>query len=114
MAPDFERGRDVRDRLVASLGEFLGDDQPPRRSDTQAMGERLAAEIDVDERDDGADLRQAEPDGEIFRAIGHHQADRLAGATPALKAQREYWFMRCASVRKLKFSRSLSSAGFSP
>ena len=78
VAPDFDVGGEPRDRLFAGVGERRLDDHPPRRGDLQAMRERLAAEGDVDEGDDGADLRQAEPQGEILRAIGHHQADRLA------------------------------------
>ena len=34
--------------------------------------------------------------------------------TPALSAQREYWFIRASSMRKLKLSRSLRSAAASP
>ena len=78
VAPDLEGGRSSRERLVAGVEEFRAHDHAARRGDPQTMRERLAAQVDVDEGDDRADLRQAEPDGEIFRAIGHHQADRLA------------------------------------
>ena len=90
-APPWRRIRaraDARNRFLAGSRQFRADDHPPRRGDPQAIGERRAAEVGVDESDDGADLRQAEPDGEIFRPIGHHEGDRFAladagGQSPA-------------------------------
>ena len=45
----------------------------PRHFRTRGRA-RFAAQIGADERDDGADLRQAEPDREIVGAIAHHRA----------------------------------------
>ena len=43
--------------------------------DVDAMGERGAAQIGVEQRDDAADAGDAEPDRQIFRPVRHHQAD---------------------------------------
>ena len=66
---------------VAKDWRELGrDDDMGGRGDRDAMGERLAGQIGVEQRDDAADLGDAEPDGEIFRPVGHQQAD---GCRPA-------------------------------
>ena len=43
-----------------------------------AMGERGAGQIGVDERRCDAGAREAEPDRQIFRTVGHHQGDDVA------------------------------------
>ncbi len=45
--------------------------------DVDAMGERRAAQIGVDERDDAADGGDAEPDRHVFGAVRHQQRRRF-------------------------------------
>ena len=81
-------GEDRRRRV--ELGEAGGelrqemrfDDRRLGADDGERMGERGAGEVGVDQRRRHAGARHAEPDRDIFRAIGHHQADRVALAEP--------------------------------
>ena len=45
------------------------------RRDRDAMRQAFAAEMGIDQCHHGADARQAQPDGQILRPIGHQQAD---------------------------------------
>ena len=62
--------------------EMRLDDRRLGADDGDRMGERWAGEIGVDQRRRHAGARHAEPDRDIFRAVGHHQADRVALAEP--------------------------------
>jgi hypothetical protein len=42
------------------------------------VAQAVADEVGVDQRDDSADLNDAEPYREVFRAVGHYQANHLA------------------------------------
>src|SRR6185437_7707131 len=78
--------------------EFAADDGALGRDDVDRMGERVAGEIVVDERDHGADARQAQPYRHVLGAVLHHQAHGVAGAqalrqTPArvlIAAKRQF------------------------
>ena len=56
------------------------DDRRPGVDDGDAMGERGTGEIGVDQRGGDADPCKTHPDRQIFRSIGHHQANRVAPA----------------------------------
>ena len=81
-------GEDGRRRV--ELGEAGGelrqemrfDDRRLGGDDGERMGERGAGKVGVDQRRRHAGARHAEPDRDIFRAVGHHQADRVALAEP--------------------------------
>ena len=91
------------------------DDDVPGAGHVQAMGQRRARQIGVDQRHHAADAGDAQPDRQIFGAIGHQQRDHVAlgealrqrpagiavGAAPPVRA----W---------LKFSRGPIRAGASP
>ena len=48
------------------------------RDNIDAMRERGAGQIGIDQRYHPADLDDAQPDGHIFGPIPHHQADHVA------------------------------------
>ena len=50
------------------------------------MRERGAFEIGPDQRHDGADTRQPEPDRGVFRPVAHHQRHRRAFQRPPAPA----------------------------
>ncbi len=60
------------------IDQFAGDDDVLRRDDVDAMGERVPAELRVEQRNDAADAGDAEPDRQVFGPVRHHQADGLA------------------------------------
>ena len=57
------------------LGKLSGHDEMLGRDDIDAMGERGAGQIGVEQRDDTADAGDAKPDGHVFGPVGHEQAD---------------------------------------
>src|ERR1700722_4964838 len=69
------RGGEVGRRRRERLRQLGRDDDMGGRGDRDAMGERLAGEIRIEQRNDAANLRDAKPDREIFRPVGHQQAD---------------------------------------
>ncbi len=48
------------------------------RDNIDAVGERRAGQIGIEQRNDAADAGDAEPDGNVFRPVGHQQADDFA------------------------------------
>ena len=58
------------------------DDRRLGADDGDRMGKRGSGEIGVDQRRRHPGARHAEPDRDIFRAVSHHQADRVALAEP--------------------------------
>ncbi len=56
--------------------------------DGDAMGERGPGQIGVDQRRRHADAREAHPDRDIFRPVGHHQATASPLPSPRASAQR--------------------------
>ena len=80
VAPEVER--QAGEGVGAGLGERRLDDRRARARDLDAMGERGAGEIDVEQRDDDADLGQAEPQREILGPGAHHQRDDVALGEP--------------------------------
>ena len=46
------------------------------RDDVDAVGERRADQVGIEQRDDAAGPRDAEPDRHVFRPVRHQQADR--------------------------------------
>jgi hypothetical protein len=76
--PDFRLALELRHAGTKLLAQFRGDDDVRRRSEIDAMVERGAAKIGVDQRNDDADAGEPEPDGQIFGPVRHHQADDLA------------------------------------
>src|SRR5690606_28699776 len=57
------------------VGDHLG-----HADDVQAVSEGLAREIGVDQGGGDPDLGEAEPGGDVFNAVGHHQADDVIAA----------------------------------
>ena len=55
-----------------------GDDDVLRLDDIEAMGERSAAKIGVDQRDDGTHFGDAEPDRHVFGPVRHDEAHGFA------------------------------------
>ncbi len=53
-----------------------------RLDDIDAVGERASREIGVEERRDASGPRNAEPDGDILRAVRHQQADAVTFVDP--------------------------------
>ena len=76
----FAAAREKRARRAEPGGKLGSDDDVLRRDDIDAMGERGAAQIDVDERNDDPDAGKAEPDRHVFRPVRHHQGDDVAFA----------------------------------
>ena len=47
-----------------------------------AMREREAGEVSVQQRNHATDVRYADPDGQIFGSVGHEQTYSFAGDEP--------------------------------
>ena len=60
------------------LEKFRSDDEVLGRDDIDAMGERVTAQIGVEQRDDAADGGDTEPDRHVFGPIWHQEPDRFA------------------------------------
>ena len=75
---------DLRPLLQMRLGgrkgraELRRDDDVLRVDHVDAMGERGAGEIGVEQRHHAADCGDADPDGEIFRPVRHQERDDFA------------------------------------
>ena len=80
VGPEVER--QAGESVGASFGERRFDDRRPRAGDPDAMGERGAGEVDVQQRDDDADLGQSEPQRKILGPGAHHQRDHVAFGEP--------------------------------
>ena len=76
----------AHDSLHAGSGIFRGDDHAARARDCQSMNERRSPKTWAEERDDRADLDQAEPDREILGAIAHHESDGLSWRDPRVQS----------------------------
>ena len=76
--PDFDLAIDALARGLEALQQFGRDDDVLRLDHVDAVGERGAGEVGVDQRDHDAGLREPEPDRHVFRPVGHHQADDVA------------------------------------
>ena len=61
--------------------ELGADDDGLRCDDIDRVDQRVAGQIGIDEGNHGADARQAQPDRQVFGAVGHHQAHGI----PALE-----------------------------
>ena len=83
--PNLRAAHKLRGCALELRGAFGGDDQMFRRDDVDAMGERMPAQLGVDQRDDDARAGKAEPDRQIFRPVRHHQADRFALGQPLIE-----------------------------
>ena len=95
--PNLRVAHELRRCAPELLAQFGGDDDVCRRDDVDAMGERDAAQLGVDQRNDDADAGEAEPDRQIFGPVRHHQADDLALGELLLSAQRAKRLARAAS-----------------
>ena len=56
-----------------------------RRDDVDAMGERMTAQLGIDQRSDDARAGEAEPYRQIFGPVRHHQADRFVLGQPLIE-----------------------------
>ncbi len=65
-------------RALQGREQFGCDDDVLRLDHVDAVGECNAGQVGVEERDHAADARHAEPDGQEFRPVRHHQTDRVA------------------------------------
>ena len=103
-------------RAVGELrGELGCDDDVLRRDDVDAMGERGADQVGVDQRRDAAGAGDADPGRHVFRPVRHQQAHRLAlgEILAAAPSARSGWPARRARDSS-SVSRSEISAGASP
>ena len=76
--PDLGVRREVRLRRL-QRGQHVGvDDDVPGRDHVDAMGERHAHQIGVEQRDHAADAGDADPDRQELGPVGHQEADRVA------------------------------------
>ena len=57
---------------------FGVDDDVPGRDHVDAVGERIARQVGVEQRDHAADSGDADPDRQELGPVGHQQADRVA------------------------------------
>ena len=78
VAPELRAGGDIRRGGAEALDQLRVDDHVSRLHDIDAVGERGAGQVRVEERDDAAGSRDAEPGGEVFRPVRHHQRDHVA------------------------------------
>ena len=69
--PDLWPARHERKRAADFAAHLGGDDDMLGLNDIEAMGERCAAKIGVDQRNDGARFGDAEPDRHIFGPVRH-------------------------------------------
>ena len=82
MRPNDGVGRKMRRCAAKGLQQLPRDDDVPRRNGVDAMGERSAHEMGVEQRDDAAGAADAGPDRQVFGPVGHQQAHRVALAHP--------------------------------
>jgi hypothetical protein len=73
--PNLRAAHELRGGAFKLPGALGGDDDMLRRDDVDAMGERMPAQLGVDQRNDNARAGQAKPDRQIFGPVRHHQAD---------------------------------------
>jgi hypothetical protein len=83
--PNLRAAHELRGCALELHGAFGGDDQMFRRDDVDAMGERMPAQLGIDQRNDDARAGEAEPDRQIFRPVRHHQADCFALGQPLIE-----------------------------
>ena len=76
--PLLQRPLQQRARGAEHPGRLGVDDDVLGAADVQAVRQRQAGELVVDQRGDDADLRKTVPDREILDAIGHEERHRLA------------------------------------
>ena len=74
-----------RDCRRAYLGALGGGDCAPRLGDFQGVSERRRAKIGADQRNNGADLGEPEPDREILRPVAHNKSGALAARNARAK-----------------------------
>ncbi|MGY4482964.1 hypothetical protein ACVWWR_002155 [Bradyrhizobium sp. LM3.2] len=78
VGPDLCFRLQVRRRAVQRLIELVRDDNLSGLCDIDAMRERLADELGVDQRDHAADATDPEPGRDIVDAVRHDQRDSVA------------------------------------
>jgi hypothetical protein len=85
MQPDAGVGGEVRLRARERRPQLDSHDDVPGLDDVDAVGERVAGEVGVEQRHYSSDSRHAEPDRHVFRPVRHQQADRVALADAVLE-----------------------------
>ncbi len=70
--------RQMRQRAGESAGQLRRDDHLPGRRDLDAMRERAAGQIGVEQRHDAPDARDSEPRRHVVGAVRHEQAHGVA------------------------------------
>ena len=78
VAPELRSRDEVRLGGAEPFDQRRIDDDVLRGNDVDAMRQRRAAEICIEQGDDPAGARDAEPDREIFRPVRHHQRHHVA------------------------------------
>ena len=76
--PDCRRAIELWKNCRKRIHELAGHDEMLETDDVDAMRKGGADKIGVEQRDDAAHTRDAEPDGKVLGAIGHQQADDIA------------------------------------
>ena len=83
--PDRGRAGQVRQRGQEGLDELGGHDDVAGRDHIDAMRERAAGEVGVEERHHTPDAGDAEPDGQVFGPVRHEQSDGVRRADAVLE-----------------------------
>jgi len=88
MQPELRRLGEMRRRGFISFRQLGRDDDMARRGDADAMGERWAGQVRVEQRDNPADLSDAEPDRKYSGRFGIKRQTVTPGTIPSASAQR--------------------------
>ena len=78
VGPDRCRARKVLQRGGQRINELRGHDDVRGRDNIDAMRERGAGQIGIEQRNDTADAGDAKPDCHVFRPVRHEQTDGVA------------------------------------
>ena len=80
MDPDLRHAVQIGRGGLEHVGEIRGEDDMIGFRDVDAMRQRLPDQLGIDQRDDAADLADAEPGGDVIRPVRHQQANGIAGS----------------------------------
>ena len=84
--PNAQGGWQVRLERRDAGGEPPSHDHQPGRGDPDAMGERIARQMGVEQGHGDTQAREPEPGRHILRAVGHEQGRHIAALEPLQEA----------------------------
>ena len=90
MHPDRRQPRKLRESRGQLAGKLRSDDEMFGRNDIDAVGQRRPCQIYIQQGNDAPDAGDTEPYGQVFRPIGHQQADYFALGNARSSAHRAY------------------------